>query len=258
MTSSEETVILISVVRDYDMYARCLAQNPFAKASTLHPIDNRQENAPVSVQYNRFLDAYDFGRPGWFVFCHEDFEFLGGLAPLLQQARKDCLYGPIGAWTERRLGGVLQIWRLAGQIIECAKDGTNEKIVGTSVPMGTPVETFDCQCLIVHSELIRTAGLRFDPALSFDLYVEDFCIQAKEQHGIPSLILPLACKHWSNGRVGERYHQQEEYLRTKYRTCCYTGTSSHNIGTPSIWRTCNAAAKGGFHKIARFVVGRRT
>lgn len=248
MTLTEERPILITVVRDYAMYGRCVSDNPYANECRLHPIDNRQENAHVPTQYNRFLDAYDFGKPAWFVFCHEDFELCGPLPPLLRQARKDCLYGPIGAWTERRLL-LFHAWRLAGQIRESGKDGANETVIGPQVPMGTPVETFDCQCLIVHSDLIQKTGLRFDPELSFDLYVEDFCIQAREKHRIPSLILPVACKHWSNGQVGERYRQQEAYLRAKYRNCCYTGTSSYDIGTPSLLRRCDAAAKRLIHRI---------
>jgi hypothetical protein len=256
MTPAEERPILISVVRDYDMYRHCFAENPYANACVLHPIDNRQEGAHVSIQYNRFLDAYDFSKPAWLVFCHEDFELRAPLAPLLQNARKDALYGPIGAWTEKRLL-FFHLWRLAGQIIESGKDGANETTVGKQVPMGTPVETFDCQCLIAPSDLIRATGIRFDPELAFDLYVEDFCIQAKERHGIPSLILPIPCKHWSNGRVGERYRQQEAYLRNKYRNCCYTGTSSYNIGAPSMLRRCNAAAKQVLHFLRRIRVRQR-
>jgi len=252
MTSICDSIVLISVVRDYDMYRRCFVENTHAQACQSHPIDNRQEQAHVSTQYNRFLDAYDYSRPAWFVFCHEDFQLLGPLAPQVCKARRDCLYGPIGAWTKKRLH-VFHSWRLAGQIIECRKDGSLETTVGKGDPMGTPVETFDCQCLIVHSDLIRTTGLRFDPNLSFDLYVEDFCIQAKEKYNIPSLILPLACKHWSNGSVGERYHNQEKYLRTKYANCCYTGTSSYDIGSPSGLRRCSSLLKQVARKLLSIV-----
>jgi glycosyltransferase involved in cell wall biosynthesis len=248
---SDKAPILVSVVRDLDMYRHCYLDNPFAQACTLCPIDNRQDKLHVSQQYNRFLDAYDYSKPAWLVFCHEDFELKEPIGPLLVQANDECLYGPIGAWTEKRLA-IFYLWRLAGQIVESRKDGSAEAVIGESVPMGTQVETFDCQCLIAHSGMIQNTGLRFDPALSFDLYVEDFCIQAKEQHQIPSLIIPISCKHWSNGQVGKRYHMQEAYLRNKYTNCCYTGTSSYDIGTPCLIRRWNASTKALIRKTLLF------
>ena len=249
--ADETKPVLISVVRDFDMYRHCFEENPFAKTNLLHPIDNRQDCAHVSTKYNCFLNAFDYSKPTWFVFCHEDFELLGPILPFLLQANKDCLYGPVGAWTERRFM-FLYIWHLAGQIVESKKDGSVEMNIGTHASMGIPVETFDCQCLIVHSDLILKTGLRFDPELSFDLYVEDFCIQAKEKHQIPSLIMPISCKHWSNGQVGERYRNQEEYLRKKYTKCCYTGTSSYDIGTPFLIRRWNASSKALIRRIIQF------
>lgn len=236
------TTVCISVYRDAEMYHRCVGGNPHASSCVLHAIDNRHENAHVSVHYNRFLDAYDYAIPAWFVFCHEDFELLESVEPYLEKADPACLYGPIGASTQLRLG-VLYVWTLVGSIVESAKDGSSVSRIGTPSAMGTPVETFDCLCLIVHSDLVLANSLRFDPELSFDLYVEDFCIQARERHRITSRILPVACRHWSHGSVGERYREHEQHLKRKYPTCCYTGTSSYDIGTPGLLRKWNSRIK---------------
>ena len=241
-------IICVSVVRDYEMYRRCLQDNPCANIYTLHAIDNQFENANISVRYNHFLDNYNYDDPAWFIFCHEDFEIQEALAPYFCQADKSCLYGPIGVLTKVYCGCLYQ-WKLLGHIAESRRDGGAPQHVGIPVAMGMPVETFDCQCLIVHSDLIRTTGLRFDPRLSFDLYVEDFCIQAKEIHKIPSLIMPFKCKHWSSSTAVERYYPQEAYLKAKYPHCCYTGTSSYDIGTPTRWRRYNSSAKRALQRL---------
>jgi len=242
ISKAQETLVIISVVRDYEMYNRCVVQNSFANIHTLHAIDNRPQNDHISILYNQFLDTYNYTNPAWFMFCHEDFELLEDPASILRVAKKENLYGPIGASTKKIAGCVFK-WQLLGSICEAGKNDSKEQHVGKAVPLYTPVETFDCQCLIVHSSVILNTRLRFDPQLSFDLYVEDFCIQAKECHAISSCILPLKCKHWSHGKVGERYRQQELYLNSKYRSCCYTGTSSYSIGHPPFMRWLNDSAK---------------
>lgn len=239
----EDSIVIVSVVRDYTMYNRCIAHNPYTNVHTLYALDNRTANEHISIHYNRFLDAYDYTNPAWFIFCHEDFELTQDITPLLTSLDKTALYGPIGAKTSIRYFGLFYVWQLLGQITESNKDGSNPRLIGTSVPSGTTIETFDCQCLIVHSALIKKTGLRFDEHLSFDLYIEDFCIQAKEKHNVASCILPFNCQHWSSGNVKERYYQQEKYLNAKYQNCCYTGTSSYSIGRPRLFRRLNGLLK---------------
>ena len=235
-------VHIISVMHDMEMYNHCIMQNTFVNQHTLCPLDNRAENKGIPIRYNQFLGTYDFTYSSWLVFCHEDFEFKQKIDTVLNLLDKNVLYGPIGVRTDVRWF-LLHTWRLIGQIIESNKDGSHARTVGTSAPTGTPVETFDCQCVIVHSDLIKKTGLRFDENLSFDLYVEDFCINAKENHDIPSHILSVKCQHWSSGNVSERYYHQEAYLNKKYPQCCYTGTSSYNIGNPCTIRKLNGVVK---------------
>ena len=236
-------VVLISAVRDFDMHAKCIKDNPFCRGCEIAAIDNRKRNDGIGVCYNRFLDSRPADEDAWYVFCHEDFEPKESLTDHLAALDLSCLWGPIGAST-RVIGGTYHQWRLLGSVEECKKDGSNRHTIGTAVPFGTPVETFDCQCLIVHSSLIRKHGLRFDENLTFDLYIEDFCIAAHEKAAIPSRILPFAALHWSGGNVQPRYYRQEAYLNAKYPTVCSTGTSSWILGgNPPFFRRLTVAAK---------------
>lgn len=47
-------MIFVSVVRDYDMYDKCVGQNKFCRNVQLNPIDNRVENKGISQRYNEF------------------------------------------------------------------------------------------------------------------------------------------------------------------------------------------------------------
>ena len=92
------------------------------------------------------------------------------------------------------------------------------------------VDTFDCQCLIVHSTLIGKYSLRFDPSFSFDLYVEDFCINSFEKYGIVSKVLPMKCRHWSHGKLTDRFYSSKSYLGGKYSGIYTTTAGGAMIG----------------------------
>lgn len=236
-------IVLVSVVRDFAMHAKCIAENPNCRGCEIVALDNREQNDGIGVCYNRFLASRPSDENAWYVFCHEDFELREPLDERLLKADTNTLWGPIGAATHIRMG-VYHQWKLLGSVEESLKDGTNPHIIGTQVPFGTRIETFDCQCLIVHSSLIHAKNLRFDEHLTFDLYVEDFSIAAFEQAGILSRILPLKARHWSGGHVQPRYYQQEAYLNAKYPHSCWTGTSSWILGgNPPLFRRLTVAAK---------------
>lgn len=240
--------VLVSVVRDWAMYDTCIRGNPHCADCELVPLDNRVRNAGIGVCYNRFLDSRPADEESWYVFCHEDFELKETLGPRLESLDRNCLWGPIGAATEVKFG-FYHKWVLRGSVEECRKDGSDRRRVGSVVDEGSFVETFDCQCVIVHSSLVRRHRLRFDENLTFDLYAEDFCIAAKELAGILSRILPLKACHWSCGSVQPRYYVQESYLNTKWKGCCYTGTSSWTLGgNPSWGRRLTVWAKRVFRR----------
>ena len=237
-----DKIVIVSVVRDMAMYNRCIGRNQLLSGVEKHPIDNSSENAGIGVCYNRFISGYDFACSAWFVFCHEDFEIKEDSAPLLANLDKNALWGPIGASTKVRFG-VYHQWNLVGQVEQSDKDGSNLFVHGTATPLGTKVETFDCQCLIVHSSLIARHNLRFDEHLTFDLYVEDFCMAAAKK-GVASRILPIKAQHWSGGNVLSRYAVQEAYINKKYPDDCFTGTSSWILGgRPPLFRRLTVAVK---------------
>jgi hypothetical protein len=236
-------VCCISVVRDFAMYERCVKSNPLLAGCGLCTIDNRGRNDGVPTCYNRFLDSRAEDEDAWYVFCHEDFQMMEPLAPRLEKLDTEALWGPIGAVTRVRFG-VYHQRRLVGSVEECRKDGTGLRRVGETVEEGTPAETFDCQCVIVHSSLVRRHALRFDEALTFDLYAEELCMAAKEKAEIASRVLPLAARHWSGGSVQERYYAQEAHVNAKYPKSCYTGTSSLVLGgSPPFFRRVTVAFK---------------
>ena len=209
----EEKVFVVSVVRDRAMYARCLSDNPHCRDTVLCPVYNQPENQGIPFRYNQFLST--FQKEGWLVFCHEDWMPLEDLKPCLQGLDRQFLYGPIGAYMETCPHA--DFIHLCGDILQCRKDGSRTKHIRGTWTDGQ-ADCFDCQCIIVHSSLLRGQSLRFDEHLSFDLYAEDFCAAAW-QKGVPSRILPLRCRHYSGGNVGPRYWEGLDYLRAKYQAC---------------------------------------
>jgi hypothetical protein len=215
-------MVIISVIRNFEMYHRLVRDNRYNGGAVFYPIDNREKNEGVSVCYNRFLDQFDYSKEDWFVFCHEDWEIQEDWAARFDRLDKASLYGPVGV---RVVGGMRIV---LGQIKNSSKDGSGLRLLGNFVKTGALVETFDCQCVIVHSSLILRTGLRFDPKLSFDLYVEDFCMQARENHGISSRVFALKCQHYSFGNLGPRFFSAAEYIRRKYPNLkiCYSSTAT--------------------------------
>lgn len=224
--------VIITVVRDFEMYEKCVKNNAHLSDCLLCPIDNRVENDYITTCYNREIRRL-LNNDAWIVFCHEDFEFLENPAPLLEAADKDSIYGPIGGviysekhWLlKERWSGVFR-----GKIMESEKDGSNVIESGINVPMETEVDTLDCQCMIVHSSLLRKFALRFDERLSFDLYVEDFCINAFLRYGVKTRILQIGCQHYSRGKVMPRFHEQLKYLASKYPEYEAFGAVGYFIG----------------------------
>jgi hypothetical protein len=225
-------VTAVSVVRDWNLYNRCLSENPYCKDWNFHVFDNNDDNKPIPERYNSFLDEYDYDKESWFVFCHEDFEPLESIYGKIHCLDRGALYGPIGCKRVGFAGFGMQ--RFYGQVSVCRRD--SDKItgaIGVAVDEIAEVETFDCCCLILHSSLVKKYNLRFDRKLYFDLYVEDFCASAKVRCGINSFILPFRACHHSNSVPTERLRRHLPYLRQKYSNDFFVGTCTY-FGTFSI------------------------
>ncbi len=211
--------VIVSAVRDFDMYRRCVSDNPHNRGLSFIAADNRTRNEHIATLYNRLLDEFDYSSPTWIIFCHEDFEFLESIAEKVCALDVGAIYGPIGGrlLCRRRwmLGGM---WpgEYVGSVLQSEKDGSRQVVIGSVAPTGTIADALDCQCLIVHSSLIQTHRLRFDEHLSFDLYAEDFCLGAMVEYGIATRILSIKCHHYSYGKLLPRFFEQKEYLDAKY------------------------------------------
>lgn len=215
-----DKLAVVTVVRDYAMYNRLVKNNDGFQSAVFYDIDNSVENKNISIRYNEFLDSYDFNREAWFVFCHEDWQLNGDIVSKLESLDKNSFYGPIGTIFLAQKN--FYLLRSLGGIKNSDKKGKHIRFYGRKCKDGTVVDTFDCQCLLVHSSLVAKYGLRFDEKLHFDLYVEDFCANAKEQHGILSKIVNLTCQHYSYGSIKERFYDDFNYLQDKYANAAYT------------------------------------
>ena len=225
--------LLVSVVRDEAMYRRCIAANPNCADCERLMLDNRERNETIPVLYNRVLDGLEPSASRWIVFAHEDFEPREPLSAMVAKADEGRLYGVIGGrlvLESRRFLGALTSRRFFGQISQCGKDGSGEKTVGKRDSLDTEVDTVDCQFLAVHSSLVRRFHLHFDERLSFDWYVEDFCVAAFLRHRVTTAILPLACCHHSGGNIQPRFFEQMVYLGTKYPKEEFLGACGYTVG----------------------------
>lgn len=228
----KDDVIVVTVFRDAAMYDLCVGKNRLLRTCAFAAVDNNAENLGLAVRYNAFLDAYDYSRPAWLVFCHEDFEMKEDFS-FLDGLDRNVIWGPIGAATVRRrpwLFGGAWCNRIVGSVEECGKSGAGARTFGNPCAKGTEVDTLDCMCLIVHSSLVRKFSLRFDPCLTFDLYAEDFCIAAREMHGVRSMVAPMKCLHRSKGSITARFHSQLGRLDRKYPRTERFSTTGYGIG----------------------------
>ena len=204
-------VSVASVVRDVAMYERCVLHNPRLAGCDLVMLDNRVENLTVTRRYNDFLDSVEDDR--WIVFCHEDWEIKEDLIPVLEKLDKNRLYGPIGVFIEEKKN--VDVLVMKGCVEQSPKNGGKTIVIKGKEPDGR-VDTFDCQCLIMHSSLARTHSLKFDENLRFDMYVEDFCVGAYEKAGIESHAIRISCHHHSEGKLSQSFADSVEYVRKKY------------------------------------------
>lgn len=206
--------VVVSVVRDMDMYKRCVGENPNMDALEKIVFDNNEENKYISVRYNEFLDDLDPDRDCWIVFCHEDWRADENMSSVLEKLDPHYIYGPIGLFLQRRL--LCDYFITVGTIKQCDKSGKDYVIYNPKLLSGR-VDTLDCQCMIVHASLIRKHSLRFDENLPFDMYVEDFCAFAHEKYGIETNVCPIECTHFSHGNLSDNFYRALAYVNDKFR-----------------------------------------
>ena len=224
----EKKMKLIAPVIDYNMFNKVIKNNKFTKNFELHDIDNKKENNYISKCYNAFLNSYDYSKESWFVFCHEDFEFLEDVEKKISNLSKKFIYGPIGVEicfvSEKRESIYCQV---RGGYKDKNKSGLNFREYLNYKKSGN-VSTVDCMCMIIHSSLIKKHNLRFDENLTWNLYVEDFCISSMLNYNIKTKAIEIDCCHWSQlSDINERdsYAKDLNYLNiNKYKNNIFVGT----------------------------------
>lgn len=213
VAAENPSVTVVSVVRDYQMYERCVRGNANLSGCRLVDYDNNVENLSVTKRYNDFIDSLGPEDDSWIVFCHEDWQALENLAGAVKDFDKKIIYGPVGVFV--RDGRRSDLIVGTGSIMECDKDGGNPRRLAMVCRKGR-VDTLDCQCVIVHSSLLAGYELRFDENLKFDMYAEDFCANAFVKCGIQTRVEEIRCMHWSRGVISASFDQALEYVRAKY------------------------------------------
>ncbi len=240
-----DTIYFISVVNDYDIYNKCYKNNPVINGSDNYKLvdfDNVKENLPVPVRYNSFLDNYDYNNPAWFVFCHPDWELKDmDFEKKINKLSQNNLYSAYGV-THSVIENKVYSFPV-GYIQTYMRDGSNAKELNKQLLSSDSnlikCDTFDCMMIFVHSSLIEKYNLRFDENLKWDLYVEDFCINAKEKYDINSYVLPLNHCHYSNSCysiIPKSYYLTLSYINKKYPHSLYGGTCSAIGGKSEIYK----------------------
>ncbi len=218
---------LVIVFITPEMYNGFFTSNTNVNGYDLIGIDNRRLNRGLPIIYNEVIENH-INDDCWLFFVHEDFEIKSDLA-IINSLDRRSVYGTFGINLEydAPVGH--------GKHICSRKDGSGPLDVGNKVLDTIKVQTLDCQSVLVHTSLlVNHALLRFDENLTFDLYAEDFSINAQE-HGIDVKVFPLKFQHYSYGKITERYHAGLRYLAEKYPSvavpgsCSFIGGKAHEL-----------------------------
>lgn len=201
------------------MAKRFFSENSSLADFDIHLIDNRERQAGLPQIYNEII-AKHIDEDRWLFFVHEDFKIQG---PFIDTSTLS-FSGVYGTFGIRLKGHAPNPY---GHHYCSDKDGSRRVAVGLNITRPTWVETLDCQSVLIHTRMLRANPfLRFDEYLTFDLYVEDLCLNAQENHGIPVFVVPMAFQHYSHGRVTERYWRGIQHLAQKYPETAYPAACS--------------------------------
>lgn len=195
----------------------------------------------------------------WVVFCHQDFGFFKDPYDVLKNADKNFVYGVVGPrikfdlirYVKAKLVSNMAYYpslkidlkglnpfsehkfisirkkdirgrhlsrKLLGQIDQ-GENNFEFRKSGIFVNKPKTVYTVDCCCVIAHSSLLAKYNLRFDENLSWHMYAEEFCINAKRAHGILAKVIQLDAFHTSTGNLENldaSFYESVEYVKKKH------------------------------------------
>lgn len=210
---------IISVFINESMFRNFFTHNTGLLHYDIIGIDNREHNQGLPTLYNQMIDKY-IDEDCWLFFVHEDFEIKGPLDAVFELDPM-AVYGTFGVRMQKNAPVGI------GQHTCSDKDGSNAAVAGIKVEAPEPVQSLDCQSVLLHTSLLRKyPTLRFDEPLRFDLYAEDLCLHAGCELEIPIYVFPLDFQHYSHGRITERYYKGLDYLKEKYPNDVIPGSCS--------------------------------
>ena len=220
-------ICIISVVNNDDYYNKYILENPYLKnRKNIHfiKIENTIKNKPIPLLYNDFL-TNNKENDCWFIFCHQDWELKDDIELILQKLDKNKIYGPIGGKSEVIDGKIYSY--TVGYTIDKSRDNKAQKISGNINHKILQTDTLDCMAMFVHSDIVNKHNLKFDESLNWDLYIEDFCINANLNHKIFSQAVVVNNCHHSNAafkNLPDTYIKAKEYLAKKYPNHFFGGS----------------------------------
>ena len=187
---------LITAIENPALHRRCILDNPSLVDEELRRVSlARIQNESVTELYNSFLDSLPDDADGWLIFCSDNLEFTEAPLPRILNYcfSKEALYGVFGARLVKNMR-----WQYFCEYLGALKPAADvvgtrhlslDYTLGADFSDNTKVDVLGRQCLILHSDLARQYGLRFDPAFSADFYMEDFCLAARlDQHLISRML----------------------------------------------------------------------
>jgi glycosyltransferase involved in cell wall biosynthesis len=219
----KEVITIVCVSNNELMYSRVILSSAFMTEHAIIKYENTpDENSPIPIRYNQAIQSLlESGYSGWIFFVHNDFSVMQSLDSVVKDLDHFSLYGPIGAV----LANGEKV--LVGEILQAHQ----ERLIyhGTKIESPVVVDTVDCQCLFLHTDLLRKFNLQFDEnaTLSFHQYVEDFCLNASMTYGVRTYAVPLVCKHLSWGKLNKGFYLAIDYINSKYPRLEWAGTCTH-------------------------------
>jgi len=186
---------IVTVVNNSAQYDRYIKNNPFYKGMDLVCFDNMEENIPIPVRYNDFID-HRMLPDAWVIFCHQDFSIREDVALKLKDLDRGCLYGPISIRAFQGEEFIVRIkgmkilknrWtdyprrKIFGQYLQgIGGDESKAQLMGERIKKPCDVDSVDSCCLIAHASLIKKHRLRFDEKFDFTLFADDFSIDGQK------------------------------------------------------------------------------
>jgi hypothetical protein len=236
LAPAQTPLTVVSVVRDWVCYERCVRQNPHLQGARFVAFDNTEANLPIPERYNAFLATMP-ADTGWILFAHEDFELQADPRPLLN--RRSTLF-PCGLIGTRTL--LQSVILPFGVITDSDRDGARFHVNRPPLPytglLGARTENFDCCGFFVHADTFQAWQLRFDPLCKWDLYAEDLCFQFIQKSGHTVSLLPVKAHHWSRGNPNtDHFKAALDHLNAKYADDFFAGgTCVFSVGKRPTWR----------------------